>query len=114
MNEATASGILGSDAKGTVRPGACDFVDKANYFHIRVIAAAAPLRSYLNLCKSGVETLKAIGNEAVACDGEGSEQVVIGRVREQVFILRLKASFSKTQLRERVKLAADLVAGNLF
>lgn len=110
MNDATAAGILGGE---TTQSG-CVFSHASDQLRIEVFAPAQPFRSYVNRCKSRPETLKAIGNEAVLCDGTGSEQLAIGRVRDQVFVLELKAGLAKTALREKLKSAAEIVAGNLF
>jgi hypothetical protein len=65
--------------------------------------------------------LKAIGNEAVACDlnkkiNRLSEQVV-GRVRDRLFLIDLNdedPSMTQSMLRERARTTAEIVAGNLF
>ena len=65
--------------------------------------------------------LKAIGNEAIACDlhqkaAHLSEQVV-GRVRDRIFVIDLTTndrSITQDELREKARLAAEIVAGNLF
>jgi hypothetical protein len=77
--------------------------------------------SRLASCGSDKVSLRAIGNEAVACDtgreaGGRSEQVV-GRVRDRVFLVRVTSNDTATDraaLRESAKTAAEIVAGNLF
>lgn len=110
MNDATAAGIVGGE---TTQSG-CVFSHGSDQLRIEVFAPAQPFKTYLNRCKSTPEGLKAIGNEAVLCDGTGSEQLAIGRVRDQVFVVELKAAFVKAALREKLKSAAEIVAGNLF
>ena len=114
MNDRTASGILEGPASVVASASTCEFSHESDRLLIEVYTAAAPFRTYLNRCKSGAEPLKAIGNEAVLCDGDNPEQIAIGRVREQVFVLRLKTPAPKAQLREKLKGAAEIVAGNLY
>ena len=114
MNKETASGILGNEASGSTTRSTCEFTHGADHLRIEVFVPSAQFRSYLSRCKSAPEALRAIGNEAVLCDGGASEQIAIGRVRDQVFVLSVKAPFPKPQLRDKLKLAAELVSGNLF
>jgi hypothetical protein len=114
MNSATAAGILGTEVSTSVTPRVCDFSHETQHLRIEIFSPVASMRTFLNRCKSQPEALKAIGNEAVTCDGEASEQIAIGRVRDQVFVIQVKASFPKAELREKTKLASELVSGNLF
>ncbi len=92
--------------------------------HIRVRTMSEPAKafvSYTARCGKRGAPLKAIGNEATACDlhekgGRLSEQVV-GRVRDRLFIIDLRiddASMTQSVLREKARTAAEIVAGNLF
>ncbi len=67
--------------------------------------------------------LKAIGNDAVLCANNtatSSGQQVIGRVRDQIFIISISAeaqpgrSTANDPLADKVKAIAEQVAGNLF
>lgn len=77
--------------------------------------------TYKTLCASRSAPLKAIGNEAFACSFEGkpgeiAEQVV-GRVRNQMFLVRVSTSERGAQaaaLREKARKVAEQVAGILF
>jgi hypothetical protein len=76
--------------------------------------------SRLARCRSNPLPLKAIGNEAQACDldskgGQLAEQVV-GRVRDRIFLVRINTNDSSMMpsLREKVRQTSELVAGNLF
>lgn len=114
MNEGTAARIVGGQPDLSVTHSSCEFSHDKDHLRVEVIAPAAAFRSYLSRCKSAAEPVKGIGNEAVVCDGEGAEQIGIGRVREQVFVLRLKAPFSRDLLRAKVRAAAEIVSGNLY
>lgn len=73
--------------------------------------------SRLATCGNDKVSLRAIGNEALACDsGKNSEQVV-GRVRDRAFLVRVTTNDTATDratLRESAKTAAEIVSGNLF
>lgn len=80
------------------------------------------LTPYESQCASGMTRLNGIGNEAFLCRAKPrapfAEQVV-GRVRNQVFVIDASADPSKDArtretLREKTNLAAEQVAGNLF
>lgn len=72
-------------------------------------------------CGNDKVSLRAIGNEAVACNtgnerGGRSEQVV-GRVRDRAFLVRVTsndAARDRAALRQNAQAAAEIVAGNLF
>jgi hypothetical protein len=114
MNGATAARIIGAHPAITAMPKSCEFSHDKDFLRMEIFAPADPFRSYLSRCKSSPETVKGIGNEAAVCDGAGSEQIAIGRVKEQVFVLRLNAPFSRDLLRAKVRAAADIVSGNLY
>jgi hypothetical protein len=60
--------------------------------------------------------LKAIGNEALACSDDHAE-LVVGRVRDRAFLVRLGTNDHSTQpsaLREKARRVAEQVAGILF
>jgi hypothetical protein len=72
-------------------------------------------------CGVNAAPMKAIGNKAVMCDGsaKSGERVenIFGRVRNQVFFIRLNTSdpsVTEPLLREKVRIVAEEVAGNLF
>ena len=66
--------------------------------------------NHLRKCGSDAKPLKAIGNEAVVCTAERGQRV-IGRVRDQAFVINLIAPNATA---ETAKKAAEIVAGNLF
>jgi hypothetical protein len=82
---------------------------------------AKAYQSYAARCGAHGAPLKAIGNEAMACDlgkkaNRRSEQVV-GRVRDRLFVIDLSVqdpSITQSVLREKAAAAAEIVAGNLF
>ena len=117
LNAATAGGVLGGEVQVTVTSGSCEFVRHETSLRIEVGATGAPHAQ----CGSGAEPLKAIGNEAQACAYAGkpgwvAEQVV-GRVRDQAFLVRISTkdqSAAPKILREKARKVAEQVAGILF
>ena len=77
--------------------------------------------SYSARCGAHGTSLKAIGNEAVACDlGKKNKRLserVVGRVRDRLFVIDLNVedpSITQSELREKARATAEIVAGNLF
>jgi hypothetical protein len=96
----------------------------AGELRIQVQTISEPAKafvSYTARCGARGVPLKAIGNEAMACDlnsktGQHAEQVV-GRVRDRLFVIDLRMgdpSITQSVLREKAGTAAEIVAGNLF
>ena len=113
MTEATATKIVGAQTGLFLTSSSCEFKHDKDY--LRIAIESQTLRSAIaSQCKSGTEPVKGVGNEAVACDGAASEQLVVGRVREKVFTLRLEAAFTRDLLRAKVSAAAEIVSGNLY
>lgn len=130
MNAATAAGFLGGDVATKTaikkpkeiadRPqetGTCEFARTSASSTILRIEVAIMARSpreefgeYLDKCRSNVKPLKAIGNEAVVCTWDVGQRVV-GRVRDQAFVITLAAPDVNV---EKIRKAAEIVAGNLF
>ncbi|HZS54168.1 MAG TPA: hypothetical protein VFA65_07175 [Bryobacteraceae bacterium] len=119
MNAATAGGLLGGQVTAKFSPdgkhgGKCEFVRSPNSdasVRIEVTVMESPktqFSHYVAECGANGKPVKAIGNEAVACSS-GNEQSVVGRVRDQAFVVTLVPA-----RRDGVKKAADIVAGNLF
>jgi hypothetical protein len=136
INEATARGVLGGDvtlaAKVNDRgEGFCEYSRQQGAV-VRQLRIAVNIMTdipkqfptYLAQCPPKSNPLRAIGNEAVTCSTEGkghtSAEVVVGRVREQAFVVSLSSSLqddpSMTQemRRQKVNLVAEEVAGILF
>jgi hypothetical protein len=131
LNAATAGGVLGGPVRGTVtkkgEDAICEFtrensVDKLRIEVVSMGESRDELAAYKAQCVAPLESLRAIGNEAVACritstNGETVEQVV-GRVRRQAFLVRLSAAAgaasSPAALREKARKVAEQVAGILF
>ncbi len=75
-------------------------------------------------CSGEASPLKGIGNEAVACTadvkGQADGEQVIGRVRDQVFIVTITTSarndpsMSRDALRDKTRNIAEQVADALF
>lgn len=114
ISDATVDKIVGGQVTPKITRTSCEFTHEKDYLRIEVFAPGSAFRSYFKSCKSSPEPVKGIGNEAVVCDGEHSEQIGIGRVRDDVFVLRLKAPFSRDLVRAKVRAAAELVSGNLY
>jgi hypothetical protein len=145
MNEATAAGFIGGDVTSTVtfairnenhpnysnvdkNDATCEFVRRLGstvmILRIEVETMAGPPSSfatYVARCGPRNIPVRAIGNEAVACDVEGkknsiSEQIV-SRVRGRAFTVRLTASAGSVDrdlLRQKARNVAEQVAGFLF
>jgi hypothetical protein len=129
LNAATAAGIVGGPVSGTYTAssktadnGSCQFIGNQSSgqaeLGIDVETMAHPqtqFSRYLAKCDSIGEPIKAIGNEAVACSPASNVELIVGRVRDRVFIIRLNLADSTAQvLRRKATDAAELVAGNLY
>ena len=134
LNAATAGGVLGGEVQVDLTPPTvqgdltCEFSrgqgSSAYKLHIAVHTMQDPskeFKRYLSRCDGQRVPLKAIGNEAVQCvlknSSTVSEEQVIGRVRERVFILTLMRYASASPnagLSEDARNLAEQVAGNLF
>lgn len=127
LNAATAAGVLGGSVKANITRSACEFVrqDGSAELTLRIevetLRALDEFASRAAECGSGAENLKAIGNEAVACTYSGKKgqlaEQVIGRVRNQVFLVRVSRddhSSAAGGLREKARKVAEQVAGFLF
>ncbi len=121
MNAATAAGILGGAVDVTLaHPVACEFDrQKPPVYTLQIKVGTRIAKS--NKCASNPTPLKAIGNEAIACTEEGKNgqriEWVIGRVRDQDFVIRIgtnDSSATPASLLEKARTAAEQVAGNLF
>jgi hypothetical protein len=72
--------------------------------------------SYAARCHSTAVPLKAIGNEALACSDDSTDQIV-GRVRDRAFVVRISIgnrSAKPGALSEKARKVAEQVAGILF
>ncbi|MBS1805839.1 MAG: hypothetical protein JST28_21060 [Acidobacteria bacterium] len=137
MNEASASGLLGGEAVGSYQAApqtggaaTCTFTQRDDKVTRTLVIqvtttpdAAEHLRTARKICTSDPLPLQAIGNEATECAanvrGQSGEQV-LGRVRDQLFMIRISSSrkddpvLTRSALKTMVSSAAELVAGNLF
>ena len=127
LNSATAAGVLGGAVKSDVTQSACEFVRRdgtselALRIEVETLGAPREFASRAARCGPGAETLKAIGNEAVACTHSGTKgttaEQVIGRVRNQAFLVRVSTddrASAPASLREKARKVAEQVAGFLF
>jgi translation initiation factor IF-1 len=136
LNPATASGALDGFAELAVtHPNAnhkgdvtCDFTKQqgsiTRELRIEVQTITKAGNEYavaLEPCKTTPTVLKAVGNEAMTCSLDGDKQraeQVVGRMRDRVFIVRIKTNDTSWAppelLREKARNVAELVAGNLF
>jgi len=72
---------------------------------------------YGERCHSATAPLPAIGNKAVACSDGPLAELVVGRVRDRAFAVRLSTNERGTAagvLREEARKIAEQVAGILF
>ena len=113
LNAATAVGLLGGPVMAEVTAQACRFrlasdPKRALTLEVTTVTAVPAASTYEARCSGPMEPLRAIGNEAFACRArEGSQEVVTGRVRKQVFVVQAGT-------REIARKAAEHLAGNLF
>lgn len=136
MNEATARGILGGPITATIdvkdgAQGYCQFShqDGAVRHQLSIVVAvmtdiAKQFPAYRTQCPPEGTPLRAIGNEAVRCSIQTHDEMyaekVVGRVRDQAFVITVSSSaaddptMTPQMRREKVELAAELVAGILF
>jgi hypothetical protein len=111
LNAATADGVLGGEVASHVSGDTCIFTRNSSELRIEVQTVRLP---YKPNCSPSPTPLNAIGNEAVACEKPGSDQVA-GRVRDRAFYVRLTSNdLSRTALREKARSVAEQVAGILF
>jgi hypothetical protein len=136
INEATARGVLGGAVTLTVKvsdqgDGVCEFSQQQGtvVHHLRIsvdIMTDIPKQfpTYLAKCPPKSTPLRAIGNEAVICSilnkGDESTERVVGRVRDQAFVVSVSSSaendpsMTRDMRRDKVNLVAEQVAGTLF
>ncbi len=135
LNSATASGVLGGAVTSVVThesknkdDATCEYTSKTGAFtealRITVNTMANRQRDfarYISQCGPSSTSMRAIGNEAVACtyrknDGEQGEQI-ISRVRDRAFWVRVTTNSTLAMhesLREQARNVAEQVAGFLF
>lgn len=109
LNAATAGGVLGGPVTMSVKPGVCEFVRESNKGTLHIEVQKKPLALSAK-CESAATPLMAMGNEAVACS-MGDTQMVIGRVRDQRFLVWIRGN---DQAKEKIRKVAEQVAGSLF
>jgi hypothetical protein len=136
LTEATARGILGGTVTVQVnlkdgRNGVCNFARQQGAVAVELRIAVNVMSNiprqfptYVAQCPAKSASLPAIGNEAVICSvedkGNGYAEKVVGRVRDQAFVVSVNATTSddpamtQKMRREKTQLAAEQVAGILF
>ena len=136
INEATAGGVLGGAVTVKVNlrdsdDGVCEFFQRQGTLIHRLRVSvdvmtdiAKQFPRYLAQCQPKNTPLRAIGNEAVICsvqnNGYGYGELVVGRVRDHAFEVRLSSSVrhdpSMTQdtRRDKAQFVAEQVAGILY
>jgi hypothetical protein len=137
INEATAGGIVGGDAVGEFteasagQPAVCTFTQTGSNFTrtLRITVEVTPdtharLMSAGQACGKNAAPIQAIGNEASMCAldtrNTGLSELVVGRVRDQLFTITLSTTLkddlilTRMSLKEKIYTASEQVAGNLF
>jgi hypothetical protein len=135
LNEATAAGVVTGPVKLEMHPAEdggsiCIFrTQRASAVYtlrILVVEMKDPSKGisfYQSRCTSPAISLRAIGNEAVLCAEDAGSfhgEQVIGRVRDNIFIVDVSDSVAKDPsmtrelLQEKTRSTAEQVAGNLF
>jgi hypothetical protein len=137
INEATASGLLGGGATGSYsqpsppQAAVCTFVQTSTEGTrtLRIAVEQTPdfqarIESEFKACGTDPTPLTAIGNEARMCNADDRKKLlaerVVGRVRDQVFIITISSTqkrdfnLNRDMLKASAYTAAEQVAGNLF
>lgn len=137
LNIATATSVLKSDEKSPTAslvqgsPGLCsfDYRDAMASRELRITVEQAQdpdqvMKAREGPCRSSASPLQAIGNEAVSCtvSGEGSTsgELIIGRVRDQIFTVRLTTdgrndpAMVTEAIEDKAHSIAEQIAGALF
>jgi len=112
------AGMDDSDCDFNLQPGPI-----AGRIRIEVRTLMEPKKQYAAYaakCGTNATPLKAVGNEASSCLLESKPgqtvEMIVGRVRDRVFVLRIDTNekSERAVLDEKVRRAADIIAGNLF
>ena len=137
INEATASGLLGGDAVNEFteasagQPAVCTITQTGAGFTrtLRITVEVVPdtharWQSAAQSCGKNGASLQAIGNESTMCPldnhSAGLAELVVGRVRDQLFTITLSTTLkddiilTRMSLKEKAYTASEQVAGNLF
>jgi hypothetical protein len=137
INEATASGLLGGDALGDFteasagQPAVCTITQTGTGFTrtLRITVEVTPdthtrLQSAAQACGKNAAPMQAIGNEASMCAidirNAALGELVVGRVRDQLFTITLSTTLkddpilTRSGLKDKAYTASEQVAGNLF
>jgi len=137
INEATASGLLGGGAVGDFtdasggQPAVCTFTQTGAGFTrtLRITVEVTPgtharLQAAAQACGKNSAPIQAIGNEAAMCAldnrNAGQGELVVGRVRDQLFTITLSTTLkddpilTRMALKDKAYTASEQVAGNLF
>lgn len=137
MNEATASGLLGAEATGSFtaaaaqQPASCVFTENSPGITRTLTITmeinqdwSGRMRDLLRECHDAPDAMRAIGNEAQTCvvmrPRGAHAELVVGRVRDQVFSIAIGTTVKNDpvlrpdELQNRIAVAAEQVAGNLF
>jgi hypothetical protein len=111
LNAATAAGVLEGQVTSQIHSDVCVFTHDSSQLRIEVRTVNLP---YKPACQPDPTSLKSIGNEAVACESDRSEQIA-GRVRDRAFFIWLTSNhIARAALREKSRSVAEQVAGTLF
>jgi len=137
INEATASGLLGGDAVNEFteasagQPAVCTITQAGAGFTrtLRITVEVVPdthvrWQTAAQACGKNAASIQAIGNEASMCPldnhSAGLAELVVGRVRDQLFTITLSTTLkddlilTRMSLKEKIYTASEQVAGNLF
>jgi hypothetical protein len=111
LNAATAAGVLGGEVTTHISGDICVFARNSSELRIEVKIVSF---LYKPNCSPSPTSLRSIGNEALACESDHSEQIA-GRVRDRAFFVRLTSNnIARAVLSEKTLLVAEQVAGILF
>jgi hypothetical protein len=134
LNEATAAGVVNGPVTMEVksaggRGGSCIFrltADPSAYglwIVVEKVDTTSGMMTHGAQCASAAVPLKGIGNEAAMCEvkmGSSYVEQVVGRVRDQMFVVTLGVPMSpdpsanEEMLKQRVARVSEQVAGSLF
>lgn len=135
LNAATAAGVLEGPVMVSVTyldqdntDASCEFTEKADHNVRRLKIDVETMKDlphdfpkYLAKCGKDAKSVRAIGNEAVACSVPGKNALIaeqiVSRVRDRAFVVDVLSNEPASQrdaIREKARKIAEQVAGFLF
>jgi hypothetical protein len=128
INTETTSGALQTPATLTVRQqtpdgDVCDFLAGVGKMKRRLYVLVKPTpdtehayAKFREVCAGKPQVVNALGNEAWSCQLRSipNGEAIFGRVRDTVFFVQMSGISDNAILQDKVSLAAEQVANNLY